>query len=130
MTVERGFTLLEVLVAFIIASLALAAVTEAALHGTDATRVGLHMQEAISRARSRLAAVAVDPHPGTQGGDDGGGFAWHSETTPVATGVAREGETARPVLYRIRVDVAWPMDGGRRHVRLDTLRLGLTAGSP
>ena len=126
----RGFTLLEVMVAFVIASLALTALTEAALQGTRGSRVSAHTQEAISRARSHLAAVAMTPRPGEQSGDDGGGFAWQSQVRPVAIGEPPDGRAARPVLYLVSVDVSWHMDGGWRHVRLETMRLSDAPGRP
>jgi len=123
---QRGFTLLEVMVAFAIGALALTALSSAALLGYSAVRISAHTQEAVSRARSRLDAVARSIHMGEQSGDDGGGFAWQAAVLPAASGDPRTGETARLVLYHIWVDVSWRMDGGQRHVRLDTMRLAST----
>ena len=122
----RGFTLLEVLIAFVIAGLALAALTEAALGGLHATQAAAHVEEALSRARSRLAAAALNPRPGEQSGDDGGGFTWRVLIRPAATEAAEEG-ARRPVLYDIQVEVAWTLDGGTRRVTLETMRLGSAA---
>ena len=69
MRAARGFTLLEVMVAFAIAALALAALTQAALGGLHATQAAAHTQEALSLAQSRLAAVALNPRAGEQSGD-------------------------------------------------------------
>ena len=81
---EGGFTLLEVLVAFAIAAAALTALTQGALGGLHSVRVSGHVQEATSRARSRLATLGrgVPLAPGEQEGDDGGGFRWRQRVAP------------------------------------------------
>jgi general secretion pathway protein I len=125
MRTARGFTLLEVMVAFAIAALALAALTQAALGGLHATQAAAHTQQAISLAQSRLAAVALSPRTGEQSGTDGGGFAWHVSVRPRDVGGREQaGAGPHPVLYDIAVDVSWTLDGGTRRVTLDTLRLG------
>ena len=94
---ERGFTLLEVLVAFVITSLALAALYHGTLAGLTASGAAGQKGEAISRARSRLATVghAGPVVAGEQSGDDGGGWRWRVQVTlaglaPVARGDASE----------------------------------------
>lgn len=133
---ERGFTLLEVLVAFLIAALALAALTQGAAGGLQSARVAAHGQEALSRARSRLAAAgATGLEPGEQAGDDGGGFAWRVMVLPEAVvAPPRPGQdparAGRAVLYSVTVTVSWRMDGGNRAVSLTTQRLGVAPPPP
>lgn len=131
---DRGFTLLEVMVAFIIAALALAALTQGAAGGLQSARVAAHTQEALSRAKSRLAVLDVALRPGEQQGDDGGGFAWRMLVMPVATAAAaREGDPpriGRAVLYRATATISWTMDGGSRSVALTTTRLGVAPPEP
>lgn len=130
---ERGFTLLEVLIAFIIAGLALGALTRGAAGGLQSARVAGHYEEALSRARSRMATLGVGMQPGEQRGDDGGGFSWRVAVTPVATGERARGEAARAkraVLYAVVVGVSWELDGGRREVVLSTERVGEAAEEP
>lgn len=126
---EAGFTLLEVMVAFVIAALALGALTQGVGGGLRASRIAAHTQEALSRARSHLAASALAPVAGDQGGDDGGGYAWSVTTTRLLTAPPPRGgggDAARRglALYSLRATVSWSLDGGRREVVLDTQRLG------
>lgn len=115
---DGGFTLLEVLVAAAIAALALALLFQGAAGGVRAARVADHMQEAVSRARSRLAVLerGAMPAPGDQAGDDRGGFHWRSRVTRVGfgTGVA---------LYDLAVAESWTTDGGTREVMLHGRRV-------
>ncbi len=136
---DGGFTLLEVMVAFVIAALALGALMQGAGGGLRASRVAAHTQEALSRARSHLAAATLAPVPGEQGGDDGGGYAWRAATSRLLAAPPARGGSAGAgaggadaprrslVLYSVRVTVSWTLDGGRREVSLDTERLGQAA---
>ena len=130
---ERGFTLLEVLVAFIIAAMALAVLYRGAIGGTVSARVAGQYEEAVSRARSRLAAIGTGTAlvAGEQSGDDGGGFAFHTRITPTQSATPPAGPikpgTLLPVLYAISVDITWGTAADARHVQLDTQRLGFAA---
>ena len=129
---DGGFTLLEVLVAFIIAALALAALTQGASTGLQSVRVSGHAQEAVSRARSRLAAIGhgVPLRPGDGEGDDGGGFRWRSRIVLAAPAERGELNQPRPVLYDVAVTIEWRTDGGVRQVTLSTQRLGTAPPEP
>lgn len=124
-----GFTLLEVLVAFVIAAAALGVLYGGALDGLRATVAGARTEEAVSRAQSRLAAVGrgAPPVPGTTGGDDGHGFRWRTRVVAAAPPApAGAGPEARQgpfiALFDVSVAVAWD-EGGRTHqVQLDTQR--------
>jgi general secretion pathway protein I len=129
---EGGFTLLEVLVAFIIAALALGVMFQASLGGLRATQMASHYEEALSLARSHLAAAAIGGLTGREAsGDDGRGFHWSVRIRPVGTATlprgpdedASDGPQARTTLYAITVTETWTSDGGERQVRLDSARL-------
>jgi general secretion pathway protein I len=111
-----GFTLIEVLVAFIIASVALAALAHAAIDGLRASSLSAHYQEALARARSHLAAVGRAPQPGDRQGDEGDGFHWHIRIVPLATTTLASGHAT---LLAVSVAVSWG-DRPTRRVQLDT----------
>lgn len=123
-----GFTLLEALIAFAIAAMALAALTQAAAGGLRSSLVAAHTEQALSRAKSRLTAAALAPVAGEQSGDDGGGFSWRTLVRPAETG--RRAGASRAILYDIAAEVSWTMDGGARRVALDTLRLATLQDKP
>ena len=133
---DGGFTLLETLVAFVIAALALGALYRGAGVGLRSAQVAVHTEAALSRARSRLA-VFDDPallKPGHGEGDDGGGFAWQTDVTQTASAPFAGADTAvrgpTLVLYAVRTTISWTSDGGRRAVSLATARLGVLAPAP
>jgi len=56
---QSGFLLLDVLVAFMIGALAIGVLYEAALTGLYSTAIASHYEQALSRARSRIAIAAA-----------------------------------------------------------------------
>lgn len=121
-----GFTLLEVLIAFVIAALALAALFQAATGGLRAVQVAGQYQQALARARSRLAAIGAGALvPGTQSGEDAQGFRWRVRVAPLA--VVPTGRSGAAVtLYAVTAEVAWKDGDATRDIRLDTERVGPT----
>jgi general secretion pathway protein I len=121
---QRGFTLLEVLVAFVIAALALGVLFNAASGGLRGAHLASHVEQAVARARSRLAAIGHGAPlvTSTRSGDDGGGFRWQERIAPVAA-LANPAAT----LYDVVVTISWRSDGTPRAFALHTR---LTEASP
>jgi general secretion pathway protein I len=123
---EHGFTLLEVLVAFVIAALALGVLFQGSAGGLRSTQVAGRYEEAVARARSHLAAMGTNSSliPGKREGDDGDGFHWQVQVRPLATARAAGGPVE---LYAVSVAVSWmdgATDGSRRVVQLNSDRIG------
>jgi general secretion pathway protein I len=127
-----GFSLLEVLVAFVIVALVATALFQlfgGALNNASATD---DYSRAALVAESRLTAATAEA-PLREGGDQGvsedGKYAWASHVEPyVAPGTTpdeeRLGQTAAVRLWRITVTVSWPGTfGNQRSVSLATVRV-------
>lgn len=119
---EAGFTLIEVLIAFIIVMLSLGVLYRGMLDGVGATHLANATHEALSRAQSHMAAIGHGMRLGAyvQSGDDGSGFHWRVVMTPRQSAASR-------VLYHVAVTESWPdpmTASGRRALTLTTLRLG------
>ncbi len=133
---DNGFTMLEVLIALLIALLAidvLAGSVAASLRvGHDTAR----LDNAVSRAESRQAMI-VDPGAilGEHDGDDGDGYYWRTQVALLEAAPPpqseRGGRWARGTgLYAVTVTISWPE--GRRTQRfvLRSARLGPMPEAP
>jgi general secretion pathway protein I len=129
---ERGFTLFEVVVALLILAIALAALFHGASGGLQSVSVAGRYQEALARARSRLATIGhgIALAPVRQTGEDGDGFRWEIDIAPAgsATPVRQpadqdHGPAKRVALYAVQVSESWETKTGVRQVRLQTRRI-------
>ena len=125
--------LLEVLTALLIASLALAVLIRSVTESRYAVHTALKGEEAVVRARSRLAALEhVGLLPGERQGDDGGGFTWITKVVPLATAAVMNGRGAqfvnsslpRQTLYAVTVIIEWPEADIVHRFQLQTERVG------
>ncbi len=75
---EAGFTLIEVMTAFVIAALASLVLLNAGVNAAAENRAAALLQQAVARAQSRLASFGpLTPlQTETLSGADGGGFYW------------------------------------------------------
>ena len=127
-----GFTLLEVIVALVIAALMLIGLFRAGSGGLFAADTSARVDEAIERAQSHLAAFARGGAivPEELEGDDGGGYRWAAKVTPIAVEPITEASNPTPpqALYAIQVTISWSVAGRPRSVVLETRRLGPAPG--
>jgi len=128
---DLGFTLLEVVVALAIASLAIVGLFQAASGGLLAVNTAGRVEEAVQRAQSHLAAVGRSAAliQGEFTDDDGGGYHWRLRARPVASrrvAAADGSPTALATLFDVEVAISWPGRSGERSVVLKTLRLSAT----
>jgi len=129
---QAGFTLIEVLVAFVIAALAMGALYAGTVGGLNATEVAGKYDEAISLARSHLAAIGRGEPIALQerSGVDGEGFTWHLRIRRHASRMltlsdqdrANDVKPASAILYDITVTESWSAGGRERQVTLATRR--------
>ncbi len=131
---DGGFTLLEVLVAFAIAAPALALLFGQGVQSVTAAQAAARYREAISRAQSRLDAMAEQAlAAGDRNGEDGHGFHWRTRIVAAASIPAQRqlpagsAYAAGTTLYDVTVEVSWSGGAGTRAVTLGTRRLGPAA---
>ena len=129
-----GFSLLEVLVAFVI--LALVGTALFRLFGASLNNASLadEYSRATLYAESRLAAAAAETplrERTDQGASDDSRYAWSTKVEPYALpGATADQERMAQMLplrpWRLTVTVSWPGDfGGQRSFSLSTVRLAM-----
>ncbi|NCF16399.1 MAG: prepilin-type N-terminal cleavage/methylation domain-containing protein [Gammaproteobacteria bacterium] len=106
---SRGYTLVEVLVAFMIMALALTVLLRIFSNGVRSVAVSSDYAQAVLIGESRLATAGVDDMlaPGETSGVDGRDFSW----------------TRRVVEYQPAVDYTWPNGDKKRSIDLSTVKL-------
>ncbi|MDD2876660.1 MAG: hypothetical protein PHT60_07580 [Acidiphilium sp.] len=113
---DSGFLLLETLIAFVIAALALVVLYRAAFDGAASIAVSRHETEALERAQSRLAVLRVmaPAHRYVHTGADGNGFFFRETTTRLAA-------PHDAALVPVRVSVTETWGAQRRGVTLTSI---------
>lgn len=123
----RGFSLLEVLVAFAILSLALTTLFSLFGGAVRSSAVARDYQQALLLAETQLAYLqgvnAAQLQAASTHGETSGGFSWRSEVTPLEQELP---VVAGVTLYRLAVQIHWQESGRARQLELTTLRLGQT----
>lgn len=118
---QRGLSLLELLVAFVIMGIALGMLYKAS--GSSARSVGevASYQRAMSLAESLLAMRDAVPAEGWNEAGQSAQFSWKVHSQPYVT-PASQSNPAAPQLHAIDMVVQWN-DGSRlRQIELHTLR--------
>jgi len=132
-TKESGFSLLEVLVAFVILSLVATALFRLFGGALGNAAAASEWSRALLVAQTRLAvaASALPLRESTdQGSETDGRVRWETKVAPytppnTTDDLERASEALPARLYRVSVDVRFPSDNGRdRVVSLSTLELG------
>ena len=132
---EDGFTLLEVMVAFAIAALAITLLYDGATGGLNATATATKSQEALMLARSHMAAIGRGESiaPQETSGTDGDGYSWHlrirqlgqREMTLSDSDQANDTKPTNAVLYDVQVRESWEVAGRSHEISLETRRFDL-----
>lgn len=132
MATDQGFTLLEVLVAFVIAALALGVLFQGAIEGLAAVHLADRTTEALTRANSHLASIGhgIPLRAQTQQGDDGSGYTWSLDIRPLesAAMIQNGGDPLHPqreTLFEVRVTESWDGPQGKRATILVSRRAAM-----
>jgi general secretion pathway protein I len=121
----RGFSLLEVLVAFIILAMALGVLMRIFSGGLGNIGMAEHYSKAVAIAEMKLAAIGVEA-PLTVGENSGEeqGYTWRTSVLQYEEGASPVESAALLInLYRVEVTVNWDETAAKpRSLRLVSLR--------
>ena len=133
---QRGFSLIEVLVAFSILAVSLGVLMQIFSRASLTTATSVQYSRAAGLASARLEAVgtAIPLERGTVTGEPEDGMAWELSLTPLEGGQAQAelgilleggpGLVPPALPYRVLVTVLWRDGEQVRRLTLSTLRLG------
>lgn len=122
---NAGYTLIEVLVAFVILALALTALLNIFAGGVRSVAASTDYVRAALIADTQLAAAGIGEslRPGETSGIDDEGFAW-TRTVEAYTPTPDYASGARDVsAWYVTVTVQWPHGSGLRQVDVSTVKL-------
>ena len=127
---QSGYTLIEVLVAFMILALALAVLMRIFSGGLRNVSVSSDYATATLIAESRLAAAGIDVSlaPGEISGTEGERFEWTVSVQDYEPWPGYRSAAKGVGAYRIMVTVEWPHGDNTRSVGLSTIRLRTEGG--
>jgi general secretion pathway protein I len=120
---EAGFTLIEILVAFTIVALLMGALYQLFATGLRSGFTAENYESAVLLAESGLDALSGTPLAVGDTSERLGRFERHTSVTPRADLLSTEGLSV-PMLYELKVSVAWREGVRERQVTLSTLRVG------
>ena len=120
-----GYTLIEVIIAFVILALTLCAVFEVFSTGLRAASDADAYSTATVLAQSRLATLASDEAlaVGETSGDLEGGFKWHASVAPYRNGESEIMDPFSVIPLLLTMTVRWGRGKNSREISLVTLKL-------
>ncbi|HSS65382.1 MAG TPA: prepilin-type N-terminal cleavage/methylation domain-containing protein [Gammaproteobacteria bacterium] len=130
-TAQRGFTLVEVLVAFTLLALFFGALFQVFAGGLTVTRSGEIQSRAVLLAKSKLAEIGADHRigPGSHFGrferDESRGirYRWRAELARYSEDDLGRADRGELVPYRLDLEVIWDADRGEHSLTLSSLVL-------
>jgi general secretion pathway protein I len=115
---QRGFSLLELMVAFVVMAFSLGMLYQAS-GGTVRSLADTEQHlRASMLAQSVLNSRSSVPETGWNEAGQSAGLAWRVSSGPFATGVAN---SRAPTLQQVQIVVAWTDRRGPRQIELTTL---------
>jgi len=122
---NSGYTLVEVLVAFVILALALTVLLRIFSGGVRNVSVSSDYARAVLIAESRLASAGIEGilAPGETSGTEDERFQWVQTVHEYTPSLDYEASAQKVPAYYVTVSVQWPHANGTRSIDLSTVRL-------
>jgi general secretion pathway protein I len=120
-----GFSLLELLVAFMVLTLALTVIFRIVAGSLRNIRVAGEYAQALEHAEDRLAAVGVGERlrAGERAGHWPDGYRWREIVEEYRPWPQDQSGPGEPTAHSVRVEVSWGDTGNPRWLSLTTLRV-------
>lgn len=120
---NRGFSLLEMIVAMLVLSLSLGAMYQAVAGASKIIRIDEKYAYAHGIAQSLLAEYAVVPDAGlVEAGETDGGFRWQVNADPVEGDYPDQ--LPRGSLQQLEISVSWGEGTNERSIKLNSISAG------
>jgi general secretion pathway protein I len=128
---SRGYTLVEVMVAFVILAMALTVLLRIFSGGVRNIAVSADYARAVLIAESRLAAAGIDEplFTGETRGIEDEEFEWTRSVTPYLPSPGYKSQARDLKAWHVTVTVGWPHGDGQRSIDMSTVRLANPEGS-
>lgn len=122
---SRGYTLVEVLVAFMILAMALTVLLRIFASGVRNVSVSAQYAQAVLIGESRLATAGIDAMlaPGETSGVEGDDFHWTRRVVNYEPAVDYSTYVKSTRAYYVTVTVTWPNGDRERSIDLSTVKL-------
>ena len=122
---QSGYTLIEVLVAFVILAMALTVILRIFSGGVRNVAVSSDYAKAVLIAESRLATAGIDGMlaPGELSGTEAGRFQWTRLVTNYQPTPDYSTNANGSRAYHVAVTVSWPNGDRERRIELATVKL-------
>ena len=121
---DRGFTLIETLVAISILAVSLVVILQLFSGGLKSSRLSDEYTRGIFHAREKMDEIllAGELTEGVIGGDFDDGFRWRAEALHLD--IKEAGDVKLPFrAFNIKVDVMWDAGGHEKHFAISAIKL-------
>lgn len=116
---QRGFSLLELLVAFSILAMSLGMLYRVSGNNMRLVASTTQQDQALVLAESLLSSADSVPESGWADQGNSAGFDWRISTAPYSGGVINEPQAVR--LHQVWINIEWPANGQTKRITLSTL---------